>query len=59
MIRYEEPYFLICEVNIMQLFLLGSRQGFGVSLNSHINVMNYLLVLPLWGEDSDKLQGLE
>ena len=49
------PYFLTCEVNIMPFFLLGSRRGLRVSLNSHINVMNYLLVLPLQGEDFNKL----
>ena len=31
-------YFPTCEVNIMSLFLLGCRRGFGVSLNIHINV---------------------
>ena len=40
-------YFFTCEVNIMPFFLLGSRQGLGVSLNPHISVMNYVLVLPL------------
>ena len=42
-------YFLACEVNIMPFFLLGSRQGLGDSLSPHISVMNYALVLPLWG----------
>ena len=51
------PYFLTCEVNIMPFFLLGSRQGLGVSLNSHISVMNYLLVLPLRGDGFNKLVG--
>ena len=32
--------------------------GVGVSLSIHINVMNYLLVLLLRGEDSNKLRGL-
>ena len=50
-------YFLTCDVNIMPLFLLGSRRGFGVSLNSHIIVMNYLLALPLRREGSNKLRG--
>ena len=49
-------YFL--KVNIMPLFLLGSRQDIEISLNSHISVMNYLLVLPLPGEGSNKLRGL-
>ena len=43
-------YFLTCEVNIISLFLLGSRRSLGFSLNSHISVMNYRLVLPLRGE---------
>ena len=47
-------YFFACEVNIMPFFLLGSRQGLRVSLNIHINVMNYLLVLPLRGEGFNK-----
>ena len=51
-------YFLTCEVNIMQFFLLGGRKGLGVSLNIHINVMNYLLVLPLRREDSNNLREL-
>ena len=51
-------YFLTCEVNIIPLFYLGSRWGLGVSLNSHISVMNYLLVLPLRGGGSNKLRGL-
>ena len=50
-------YFLTCEVNIMPFFLLGSQQGLGVSLSIHINVMNYLLALPLQGEGSNKLWG--
>ena len=50
-------YFLTCEVNIMPFFLLGSQQGLGVSLSIHINVMNYLLALPLRGEVSNKLWG--
>ena len=32
-------YFLTCEVNITPFFLLGSRQGLGVSLNIHVNVI--------------------
>ena len=48
-------YFLTYEINIMPFFLLGSRRGLGVSLNIHINVMNYLLVLRLRGEGSSKL----
>ena len=43
-------YFLTCEVNIISFFLLGSRGGLGFSLNSHISVMNYRLVLPLQGK---------
>ena len=49
----DHTYFLTCELNIMQFFLLGSRR---VSLNIHINVMNYLLVLPLRGKGSNKLR---
>ena len=41
-------YFLTCEVNIILFSLLGSRRGLGVNLNIYFNVMNYLLVLPLW-----------
>ena len=52
-------YFLMCEVNIMPFFLLGSQRGMVVRLNIHINVMNYLLVLPLRGKGSNKLRGLE
>ena len=51
-------YFLTCEVNIMPFFLMGKLQGLGVSLNTYINVMNYLWVLPLWGESSNKLREL-
>ena len=51
-------YFHICEVNIIPFFLLGSRTGLGVSLNSHTSVMNGLLVLPLHGEDSNELRRL-
>ena len=51
-------YFFACEVNLMPFFLLGSRQGLRVSLNIHINVMNYLLVLPLRGEGFNKWWGL-
>ena len=54
---WDLTYFLTREVNIMPFFLLGSRRKLGVSLSIHINVMNYLLVLPLRGEDSNKLQG--
>ena len=50
-------YFLTCKVNIMPFFLLGSRRELRVSLNSHISMMNYLLVLPLRGEGSNKLRG--
>ena len=48
-------YLLTYEINIMPFFLLGSRRRLGVSLNIHINVMNYLLVLQLRGEGSSKL----
>ena len=51
-------YFLTCEINIMPFFLLGSRRGLGVSLNIPINVMNYLLALPLRKGSSNKLQWL-
>ena len=40
-------YFLTFEVNIMPFLLLDSRRGLVVSLNIHINVMNYILVLIL------------
>ena len=39
-------YFLTFEVKMMPFFLLSCRQALGVSLNTHISVMNYLLVLP-------------
>ena len=32
-------YFLTGEVNITPFFLMGSRQGLGVNLNIHINVI--------------------
>ena len=50
--------FLTFEVNIMRFLLLGSWQGLGVSLNTHISVMKYLLVLPLLRKGSNKLRGL-
>ena len=40
-------YFFTCEIDIMPFFLLGSWRGLGVSLNIPINLMNYLLALPL------------
>ena len=43
---------------MMLLFLLSSERRLGVSLNSHISVMKYLLVLPLRG-GCNKLMGLE
>ena len=52
-------YFLMCEVNIMPFFLLGGQRGMVLRLNIHINVMNYLLVLPLRGKGFNKLRGLE
>ena len=42
----------------MAFFLLGSRRVLEVSFNIHTNVTNYLLVLPLQGESSNKLRWL-
>lgn len=43
---------------MMLFFLMSSEQRLGVSLNSHLSVMKYLLVLPLRGEGCNKLMGL-
>ena len=42
-------YFLTCEVNIVPFFLLGSRQGLGIDLNIHINVIAPFGVALTWG----------
>ena len=47
-------YILTSEANIMLFLFLGIRRGLEVSLNIHFN---YLLVLPLREEGSNKLQG--
>ena len=48
-------FFLICKGNIIPFFFDGCLTGLEISLNSHCSVINYLFVLHLRGERSNKL----
>ena len=48
-------FFLIYKGNIIPFFFVGWLTGLEISLNSHCSVINYLFVLHLRGERSNKL----
>ena len=48
-------FFLIYKGNIIPFFFVGWLTGLEISLNSHCSVINYVFVLHLRGERSNKL----